>query len=82
MEKKNYDCILWENGGCSVYSARPIQCKTYPFWSNVLQNENSWNNEIKDCPGINSGDFHSFTEINEKLTLYKNNKPLKKGDIE
>src|SRR5574344_288995 len=31
-EKKNYDCIFWDNG-CTVYGARPVQCSTYPFWS-------------------------------------------------
>ena len=32
-EKPNLDCILWENSGCSRYEARPLQCRSFPFWS-------------------------------------------------
>ena len=27
-EKENYDCIFWEDGGCTVYGHRPLQCRT------------------------------------------------------
>jgi Fe-S-cluster containining protein len=46
-----YDCILFdaESSGCTVYSARPSQCRTYPFWP--------WNRERTEtlkaeCPGV------------------------------
>ena len=35
-EKANLDCIFWENGGCSVYEARPLQCRSFPFWSALV----------------------------------------------
>ncbi len=47
LEKKNYDCILWENG-CSAYEARPIQCSTYPFWSWMIADEKTWNEVMKN----------------------------------
>ncbi|RLA70551.1 MAG: YkgJ family cysteine cluster protein [Epsilonproteobacteria bacterium] len=30
----SYDCIFYERKyhGCSVYEARPVQCRTFPFW--------------------------------------------------
>lgn len=76
-EKENYECIFWKDGqGCSVYEARPVQCSTYPFWSRLLQNEDAWNSEMVDCPGINTGDIVSKEEIEKAHTLYKNNKPI------
>jgi Fe-S-cluster containining protein len=55
LEKDNNDCVFWESGGCSVYEARPLQCRTYPFWSSVIRNEQSWEEESRSCPGINKG---------------------------
>ena len=80
-EKKNYDCILWGEGGCTAYSARPVQCRTYPFWTNVLKSASSWNQEKSDCPGINCGKKHSYEEIKENLALYEQNKPISRGEL-
>jgi len=68
-EKSNYDCILWENSGCSVYSARPLQCVTFPFWDNILASEKNWEIASSGCPGINSGDTHTENDINETIKM-------------
>ena len=39
-EKKNMECIFW-NDGCEAYQARPVQCRTYPFWTKVLENQDN-----------------------------------------
>lgn len=64
----NNSCILWGEGGCSAYEARPLQCRTYPFWKSVLQSGQSWNEESKTCPGINCGELHSMEEIERTLS--------------
>jgi uncharacterized protein len=51
-EKPNYDCIFW-NGSCLIYEARPLQCRTYPYWPGVVESRHSWNDEAKRCAGIN-----------------------------
>lgn len=47
----SYDCIFYsrEAGGCSVYMARPLQCRTFPFWEYYKNNVNALKLE---CPGI------------------------------
>jgi len=65
-ETKEYDCIFWDNG-CSVYSARPLQCRTYPFWPSVLASREEWEKESKECPGINNGKLHSAAKIRKEL---------------
>ena len=74
-EKENYDCILWDKG-CSAYSARPVQCSTYPFWSRILSSKEMWEEESHSCPGINSGKHWTYEEILTQLNEYKNNEPL------
>lgn len=54
-EKSGYDCIFLDGGRCSVYAARPVQCRTYPFWEEILETETSWKAEASSCPGIGCG---------------------------
>lgn len=48
VETKNYDCIFW-NGACSIYEARPLQCKAFPFWVDALNSIDSWAIITADC---------------------------------
>lgn len=67
IEKPNNDCIFLTEKGCSIYPVRPQQCKTYPFWSSIVESQESWDNEAKYCPGINKGKIHSKEEIQKYL---------------
>lgn len=52
-ERANHDCVFYDRErGCTVYAARPSQCRTYPFWSRVMALRASWESEAKACPGI------------------------------
>lgn len=81
LEKKNYDCILWENG-CSCYEARPVQCSTYPFWSWMIANKDTWEDCAKDCPGMNQGRLWTYEEIEANKQAYDANHPLTKEEVE
>ena len=49
-------CIfLDESSQCSIYQARPLQCRTYPFWPELLGSERAWQREAARCEGINRG---------------------------
>jgi Fe-S-cluster containining protein len=66
-EKSNFDCIFWKNqgtaSGCSVYHARPLQCRAYPFWDNIICSPDAWEAAGKGCPGINNGEQHCLKTI-------------------
>lgn len=81
LEKKNYDCILWENG-CSAYEARPIQCSTYPFWSWMIKDKGMWEECAAECPGMNKGKLWSFEEIEENKNKYVANRPMTRAEVE
>lgn len=50
----NYSCIfLKDKKYCQVYQARPIQCRTYPYWLMNLSSQEQWEEEAERCEGIN-----------------------------
>ena len=67
-EQDNYDCVFWDEGGCSVYPARPLQCRSFPFWPAQLADQESWRAAGEECPGIGVGPLHSAIEIGYWLT--------------
>jgi len=66
-EKPNGDCIFLkrDNGKtyCGIYSVRPLQCRTWPFWNHLLQNRESWDKASEKCPGMNQGRPYDFIQI-------------------
>lgn len=66
-EKSAYDCVLWDEAGCRAYEARPLQCRTYPFWPGVLDSEADWQAEARECPGVGRGLVVPDDEIARRL---------------
>ncbi|MDR3276700.1 MAG: YkgJ family cysteine cluster protein [Treponema sp.] len=66
-EKANYDCVFWQDGGCSVYEARPRQCRSFPFWGDVMCSPAAWEAAAADCPGMGRGETHTRAEIESWL---------------
>ncbi|MGD0785782.1 MAG: YkgJ family cysteine cluster protein [Sedimentisphaerales bacterium] len=64
------DCVFLRhiNGSkkCTIYNFRPMQCRTWPFWTVNIDSPDDWNRAAMKCPGINKGKFYSFDEI-EKI---------------
>ena len=83
---KNGECQFLINKKCTVYKARPNQCRTWPFWKENM-NAKKWNNEIKKfCPGVGKGKTYDVKTIdkfinedqkNDKNVLKKTNFQLK-----
>lgn len=55
-DPKNYDCIFLKGNRCSIYPARPIQCKTFPWWPQYLASKEAWKEAIDRCEGISHTD--------------------------
>lgn len=66
-EREDGDCIFLkrENGKalCSIYSVRPLQCRTWPFWNELLESSAAWADATRKCPGMNKGTHHSYVQI-------------------
>lgn len=69
-EKPNGDCIFFSlKKGCEIYPVRPLQCKSYPFWSRILKSSFAWKSEGNYCPGINQGEKANVKQIGEWIFL-------------
>lgn len=70
IEKPSKDCVFLEDRGCKVYEARPGQCRTYPFWPEVVDKKKTWRKEAVQCPGINDdAPLVPASEIESQLAL-------------
>jgi len=72
-----YDCIFLREKRCSIYSIRPTQCKTYPFWTKVIESPESWKQESKKCEGIN----HPDSKVWYNKEIQKQEQEYRKGQL-
>lgn len=64
----NYDCIFLKDKKCQIYSVRPTQCRTYPWWMQNLESLEDWKEAAAFCEGISSdAPLVSFDIIQEQL---------------
>ena len=64
-EFANGDCTFFdgESRRCTIYEARPTQCRTWPFWNSNLASDSAWKKAALDCPGMGHGNFVSLQDI-------------------
>ncbi len=72
-EFPNGDCVFFdtERRNCSVYEARPRQCRTWPFWDSNLKSEEAWELTCEHCPGSGKGKLYSLEKIEEQRKVFK-----------
>ncbi len=73
VEFDNGDCVLLdaETRKCTVYEARPRQCRTWPFWDSTLKNEEAWQETCDVCPGSGKGKLYSLEQIEEQRKVVR-----------
>ena len=69
---KGYDCVFLDRQSmpgkaiCSLYKQRPLQCKTWPFWNDIIETPQAWEAAKlgpEGCPGLGKGDVVPYAEI-------------------
>ena len=65
----NGKCVfLDDKKKCRICSVRPVQCKTYPFWPELVQTRNAWMTESERCEGIGRGQRVEVQVIERRIT--------------
>jgi hypothetical protein len=82
VEKANYDCVFWADGGCTIYGARPLQCRSFPFWHEFVHEKARWEKLARSCPGIGQGPVHPAEEIRGWLRARERETFLRAEDLE
>ncbi len=63
-ERAGGECVMLGAGArCGIYAVRPIQCRTWPFWPELLQSPEAWRSAARRCPGMDSGPLWSEERI-------------------
>lgn len=64
-EFPNGDCVFFDTEArkCTVYSARPRQCKTWPFWDSNIRTPEAWEETCNQCPGSGTGKLYDLEQI-------------------
>lgn len=50
-------CSFLRDYGCSIHEVKPVQCRAFPFWPELLANRKDWGQTGKYCPGIGKGEL-------------------------
>jgi len=61
--------LLGSDMRCRVYAQRPRQCRTYPFWPEVVSTRAAWQREARRCEGIGRGTAVPLADIERRLRL-------------
>lgn len=59
--------FLGRDNGCRIYPVRPRQCRTYPYWDEILHSRRAWNRESRHCEGIHQGPVIPLQKIQTEL---------------
>jgi uncharacterized protein len=66
-DQNRLECMFLKDNRCGVYSARPTQCRTWPFWPEVM-GAKTWAKEVAAyCPGVGKGPVISPEQIQKQL---------------
>ena len=61
-DREDGACELLDGGNqCSVYEARPKQCRDFPFWGSVADDSGAFERARDICPGIEAVPSQAFT---------------------
>ena len=63
-EFSNGDCVFFDNETrhCEVYSSRPHQCKTWPFWTATYEPPKIGNVHVRNAPAAALGNSISLSK--------------------
>lgn len=72
-EFPNGDCVFFDGElrKCSLYDARPRQCRTWPFWDSNLKSPEAWEETCQVCPGSGKGKLYSLDVIEAQRKVMK-----------
>jgi hypothetical protein len=67
-------CHFLKDGGCAIHAVKPVQCRLFPFWPDLVEERAAWRLTAAYCPGIGQGKLVQIGEAmeiaNEMRTAY------------
>ena len=54
---KAKQCPFLDGAGCGIHPVKPVQCRLFPFWPELVESPQEWRRTAKWCPGIGQGEL-------------------------
>jgi Fe-S-cluster containining protein len=54
---RHAQCEFLDSDGCRIHEVKPLQCRTFPYWPELLDSAREWKKTARYCPGIGKGDL-------------------------
>jgi len=70
LRARDGGCVFLDKGLCSVYEARPLQCRTWPFWPENMTRR-TWREVSDFCPGVGQGPLIPAATIRSRLAAQR-----------
>ncbi len=48
---RQQQCHFLRDGGCSIHAVKPVQCRLFPFWPELVESKREWKKTAAWCPG-------------------------------
>jgi hypothetical protein len=48
-------CPFLQGEGCGIHAVKPVQCRVFPFWPEMVESREEWLHTAQYCPGIGKG---------------------------
>jgi len=73
LELPNGDCTFYDGTSrrCTVYAARPAQCRTWPFWVSNVRTPRAWEATCAACPGSGRGPTIPSDQIEARMAVVR-----------
>lgn len=52
---RHTQCHFLREDGCSIHPVKPVQCRIFPFWPELVDHKREWRKTAAWCPGIGKG---------------------------
>ena len=72
-------CRFLREGGCSIHTVKPLQCRAFPYWPQLIGNKLNWRLTGKWCPGIGKGELVNITMAREAAAEMRQAHPYLSG---
>ena len=50
-------CHFLNAEGCGIHVVKPLQCRAFPFWPELVESKKEWHKTAGWCPGIGKGEL-------------------------
>lgn len=75
---RHQQCHFLRDGGCSIHPVKPVQCRLFPFWpelvgskGDVKDAKREWRKTARWCPGIGKGELVQIETAKERAAGMK-----------